>query len=403
MVEADPYRGIRLASFAMPVRAIAPTRRHLLAALGLTAFPSRLAATSTPRHVVVHYERGRFCGWPANNGAWIWGDEILVGFVYAHFKANEKSHSIDREKPQASVLARSLDGGETWALEDPGNYVLDGGTPAPSPGNIQYGHPDFAMRAGNHTLIDNKDDEGLFFFSYDRGKRWQGPFQFPSFDLPMTSRTDYIVEGPASCLILMSARYPGVKGANYQDRAFAVRTTDGGKTYRKLGWLAGDSIDARSVMPSTVRLANRRQYVTALRRKTSTADGQRNWIDVYASADGGVTWQYRSTPVDGLERNGNPPSLCRLKDGRLALAYGDRTPPYSIKAKISADEGITWGPAITLRDDGRNWDIGYTRTVQRRDGKLVTIYYFTTAQLPEMHIAATIWDPGPLAAGPKRS
>lgn len=385
----------------MPVHAIAPTRRQLLAALGLTAFPSRLAADAAARHVIVHHQPGRFCGWPANNGVWIWGDEILVGFVYGHFKADEKSHSIDRGKPQASVLARSLDGGETWALEDPEHFVLDGGKPAPSPGNIQYGHPDFAMRVGNHTLIDNKDEEGLFFFSYDRGKRWQGPFQFPSFDLPMTSRTDYIVEGRESCLILLSARYPGVKGANYQDRAFAVRTTDGGKTYRKLGWLAGDSIDARSVMPSTVRLADR-HYVTALRRKTSTAGGQRNWIDVYASADGGATWQFRSTAVDGLEHNGNPPSLCRLKDGRLALAYGDRTPPCGIKAKISADEGLSWGPAITLRDDGRNWDIGYTRTVQRRDGKLVTIYYFTTAQLPEMHIAATIWDPGPAAAGPKR-
>lgn len=375
----------------MPDRAIAPTRRRLLIALGLTSFPSRLASSTTARNVVVHHQPGRFCGWPANNGVWIWGDEILVGFVYGHFKADEKSHSIDRDKPQASVLARSLDGGETWALEDPGHFVLDGGKPAPSPGNIQYGHPDFAMRVGNHTLIGNKDEEGLFFISYDRGKRWQGPFRFPSFDLPMTSRTDYLVEGSESCLIMLSANYPGVKGGNYQDRAFAVRTTDGGKSYQKLGWLAGPSIDARSVMPSTVRLGDGR-YLTALRRKTSTPNGQRNWIDVFGTDDGGATWRFRSTAVDGLEHNGNPPSLCRLLDGRLVLAYGDRTPPYSIKARISADQGLSWGPAIILREDGRNWDIGYTRTVQRRDGKLVTIYYFTTTQLPEMHIAATIWE-----------
>ena len=25
-------------------------------------------------------QAGRFGGWPANNGVWIWGDEILVGF-----------------------------------------------------------------------------------------------------------------------------------------------------------------------------------------------------------------------------------------------------------------------------------------------------------------------------------
>ena len=31
--------------------------------------------------------------------------------------------------------------------------------------------------------------------------------------------------------------------------------------------------------------------------------------------------------------------------------------------------------------------------VQRPDGKLVTIYYFNTKEIPEQHIAATIWDP----------
>lgn len=44
-----------------------------------------------------------------------------------------------------------------------------------------------------------------------------------------------------------------------------------------------------------------------------------------------------------------------------------------------------------LRDDGRNWDFGYTRTIQRTDGKLVTLYYYTTVENPEQHIAATIW------------
>ncbi len=28
----------------------------------------------TVKHVVVYYEAGRFAGWPANHGAWSWGD-----------------------------------------------------------------------------------------------------------------------------------------------------------------------------------------------------------------------------------------------------------------------------------------------------------------------------------------
>ena len=50
-----------------------------------------------------------------------------------------------------------------------------------------------------------------------------------------------------------------------------------------------------------------------------------------------------------------------------------------------------WGDEIHLRDDGRNWDFGYTRTIQRTDGKLVTLYYYTTIENSEQHIAATIW------------
>jgi hypothetical protein len=64
-----------------------------------------------------------------------------------------------------------------------------------------------------------------------------------------------------------------------------------------------------------------------------------------------------------------------------------------MRAKLSSDNGATWGPEITLRDDAANWDFGYPRSVLRPDGKVVTVYYFTTRQRPEQHIAATIWAP----------
>ena len=54
----------------------------------------------------------------------------------------------------------------------------------------------------------------------------------------------------------------------------------------------------------------------------------------------------------------------------------------------------SWGEEIVLRDDGGNWDLGYTRTLQRPDGKLVTVYYYNTDKDSERFIAATIWDPG---------
>jgi hypothetical protein len=85
--------------------------------------------------------------------------------------------------------------------------------------------------------------------------------------------------------------------------------------------------------------------------------------------------------------------MIRLKDGRLLLTYGFRAEPFGIRARTSSDEGRTWSEDIMVRADGGNWDIGYPRTVQRRDGKVVTVYYYNDAPDKERYVAATIWKP----------
>ena len=87
--------------------------------------------------------------------------------------------------------------------------------------------------------------------------------------------------------------------------------------------------------------------------------------------------------------------MIRLADGRVCLTYGHRAVPYSIQARLSGNGGRTWSQEVTLRDGGGGRDIGYPRSVQRRDGKVVTVYYFWDRKTgPERYIAATIWDPG---------
>src|SRR5262249_3693137 len=72
------------------------------------------------RHVKVYAEPGRFGGWPANHGLWAWGDEILVGFSAGYARDNGPGrHAIDHARPEEHLLARSRNGGETWAVEDP--------------------------------------------------------------------------------------------------------------------------------------------------------------------------------------------------------------------------------------------------------------------------------------------
>lgn len=77
--------------------------------------------------------------------------------------------------------------------------------------------------------------------------------------------------------------------------------------------------------------------------------------------------------------------MCRS----LSKAVDHRTP------RMSSDQGESWGGEIHLRDDAGDWDLGYPATVQREDGRLVTVYYFNDAPEEPRYIAATIWDPGP--------
>lgn len=352
--------------------------------------PAPLVATPSPsfcQNVVVYHEAGRFGGWPANNAIWSWGNEIAVGFTRAWFKHNPSEHSTDREKSSVTAIARSLDGGVTWSIEE--HPALQGGQPSPAPGGIDFTHPGFALRV--------RDE--VFFYSYDRARTWRGPFAFPDFKLgdKLTSRTDYLVNGPADCLLFLSVKDTQVQ-SGIPDRAFAARTRDGGRTFQFLGWMIGEDPPlARSVMPATVR-AGDGTLVTTLRRRFDLKTSYRNdinWIDAYRSPDDGRTWSFlaRLAYTDHTGHNGNPPSLVKLPDGRLAAAYGVRSGPQGIRARVSGDHGQTWGPEFALRDDARTWDIGYCRSVVRADGRIVTVYYYATKERFENHLAATIWSP----------
>ena len=215
----------------------------------------------------------------------------------------------------------------------------------------------------------------------------------------LTSRTDYLVQGRDDCLLFLSVKDEQVQvaGAELQDRAFCARTRDGGKSFEFVGWMSDEPLTVRAVMPSTVRAADG-GLVTTLRRRFDLPTGYRNdvsWIDAYGSSDEGENWRFlaRLGYVDTTMHNGNPPSLVKLPDGRLAAAWGVRSPPFGIHGRVSSDHGQTWGPELVLRADGRKYDLGYCRSVVRTDGRVVTIYYYTTEQRPENHIAATIWSP----------
>jgi hypothetical protein len=349
------------------------------------------------RHVVVYHQPGRFGGWPANHGMWCWGNEMLVGFSAGYFKDNGPTrHAIDHDRPEEHLLARSLDGGETWSIENPaaaGALIPRGrglhGTELPGvvdrpwkdcPGGIDFSHPDFAMTL---RMFDNQGGTSRFYYSTDRGRRWEGPFKFPMLaQKGIAARTDYVVLGKHDCLVFLTAS----KSTGREGRPFCARTTDGGRSWTFTGWI-GPEPPGYAIMPSTVRLSDG-GLLSAIRER----HGDKSWIDAYFSSDYGVHWQNRSTPAPDTGE-GNPAAMLKLADGRLCITYGVRAAPFGIRARLSKDDGRTWGKEIVLRDDGGGRDLGYPRSVQRPDGKVVTVYYFNDDPQQTRYIVATIWDP----------
>jgi sialidase-1 len=99
-------------------------------------------------------------------------------------------------------------------------------------------------------------------------------------------------------------------------------------------------------------------------------EANKGWTLQTESSDGGKTWSEPHPICFGL-----PSHLLRLRDGRLVMSYGHRRPPFGNQARISTDNGKTWGEAITLSGDGKGGDLGYPSTVELTDGTLLTVWY----------------------------
>lgn len=354
--------------------------------------------------VPVYAVTGRFGGWPANHGIWVWGNEIVVGFSAGYYKdLGPGVHAIDRHKPEYHLLARSLDGGHSWSIEDPssqgqliGTQGMRHGTVPPHviekqprhcPGGIDFTNPDFAM-----TLRMSDVDGGVsrFYVSTNRAHTWDGPFELPLCgQRGISARTDYLINSKHDSMVFVSVS----KKNNREGRPVCLQTLDGGRSWRFVSAI-GPEPAGYAIMPSTVRLLSGEILTTIRCHEKDPISGQEEaWIDAYLSRDNARTWNYLNRPAPDLGE-GNPPALLRLRDGRLCLTYGVRKPPFRIEARLSRDGGNSWSEPLVLRTDGASRDLGYPRTVERADGKIVAVYYFHDMSRVERTIQATIWDPG---------
>jgi len=369
-----------------------------LIVLFLSSSTLSLFAQSDVKQVKVYYEKDKFGGWPANFGIWNWGNEILVGFAKGTYKnLGLKAHNIDREKEEFHLLARSMDGGESWNIEDPGKNGK-GDLFVPSHGNyhgimrkdvplqepiapkaINFKNPNFAFTL---RMTNNNGGESLYWTSTDKGHSWDGPIKLPEMGTKgIAARTDYIIDGKNECLLFLTA----AKSNGKEGRPMMAKTIDGGITWSFVSWISPELEGSNyAIMPASVRLSPSEILVSIRRNKS---------IEAYYSADNGLSWQKQIDPVENTGE-GNPPAMLKMKDGRICIIWGSRKEPFSMLAKISNDKGKSWSEPYVLRGDGNSRDMGYPRAVQRPDGKIVAVYYFADeATGHERYIGATIWTP----------
>ena len=84
------------------------------------------------KNTTVFFEKGKFGGWPANNGMWNWGNEILVGFSVDEFEVDpEGGHAVKTDAEGTvtlqleSVLEVFLELREEGWTSSKSNHVID--------------------------------------------------------------------------------------------------------------------------------------------------------------------------------------------------------------------------------------------------------------------------------------
>jgi len=212
-------------------------------------------------------------------------------------------------------IVRSHDGGRTWQgpilpppvpgveRKDPFGRLL----PAYNRGSMCQGRDGRVYWAVAHQNQWGGTSISLMI-SADGGTTWQYSCRIAE-DEKVTFNETSLYETAKGDLVAF------VRTANFDDHTVVVRSTDGGRSFRR-------------------------------------------WED--------AGWQ------------GHPHHAVRMNDGRVWLVYGYRHKPYGIRARVLNAEctDVKEAAEIVLRDDGGSGDLGYAWAVVLPGGQVLSTYYF---------------------------
>jgi len=355
------------------------------------AAPRRLGNVD---HMVVYRRENEMVGWPHVMGFWDMGDGELLQQVTAittrYGNADDISHdNLGREGLGSKAVAlRSKDYGQTW--QAPVFNMMERAdksqASAKTIGDLQP--IDFldknVLIANSGTSFGMPTGRTNVRVSKNRGRTWGPPISVPLDGLNSLSGMNSVLIRPdgTALIWLMEVdkggwnRHPCVyalppRGTDFHFLTFITKKAD--------PWGNADGDYTSTFRFGGHRWFYPRGYMLPSGRMLCVLRSQRDprgimWTEVYASDDGGRTWEFLSRVNDF----GSPGSLVRLPDGRLVMVYGYRLMPAGIRATVSEDEGRTWGPELIVRDDGGSWDLGYPNAWVTGEGKVGVIYYFNS-------------------------
>lgn len=329
------------------------------------------------QHIEIYRKDNEFCSWPFNGGLW----KISEGNILLAFMNIDCDYQIpgnlnhDRVETFGRIAAvRTLDGGRTWqeAAQIADNYKLLDQLPYGKPHTFEEGFdfsdPNTLLECWctPNSAVDHA--QAWVKMSRDAGATWSEPVMLPDCGIPRyQGRPSYIVRPDGVVLLFLTARPRN----NPHDRPVVFASFDDGCNWSLVS-LMPHSEEYRMICPSPVLMKDG-VIMVAVRCKPAMVAA---WCELYASDDGGLTWRF----VSRINDHGDTVHLTLMEDSRLFAVYGFRRPPFGIRARVSEDNGLSWGPELILRDDGGSNDLGYPRAVETTAGEILATYYFNDAK-----------------------
>lgn len=364
-------------------------RHWLLVVFALWALVSRGAAgaEAEPKLVGRVVAVRNVCAWP---NLTLLGDGTVIAILH-----NQPAHGTQ----EGDI--------ECWASRDGLAWEKRSTVTAHAPRTIRMNHAAGLARNGDLVVLCSgwtnepqpprpkqapfRDDilRPWVLRSTDGGRTWTRREEFPA---PESGWTEFIPFGdiwPGDDGRLHTSCYQG----EFADPAQSTKI----KAYRAWHFVSGDDgLTWRA--ESIIGPRHNETDIFPLGGAAWLAAARVDRTELFRSDDHGKTWQ---GPQPVTERGEINAHVQRLADGRLLLTYGVRVKErWGACAKLSTDDGRTWGEPLRLFRAAEGADCGYPASVQLPDGKLVTAWYArATAEHPEYHMGATVWVPPPRGDG----